>query len=37
MGWVLGFGAEARVLEPAGLRQAVRDQHHRAAALNRPA
>jgi predicted DNA-binding transcriptional regulator YafY len=33
--WVLGFGADARVLQPADLRQTVGEQHRRAAALNR--
>jgi predicted DNA-binding transcriptional regulator YafY len=35
VGWVLGFGDAARVVAPAALREAVGDQHRRAAALNR--
>ena len=35
VGWVLGFGGDARVLEPEGLRKAVGDQHRRAAARYR--
>jgi predicted DNA-binding transcriptional regulator YafY len=35
VGWVLGFGGDAVVLEPAELRDAVGDQHRRAAARYR--
>jgi predicted DNA-binding transcriptional regulator YafY len=35
VGWVLGFGGDAVVLEPAQLRDAVGDQHRRAAARYR--
>jgi predicted DNA-binding transcriptional regulator YafY len=35
VGWVLGFGGDATVLEPEALREAVVAQHRRAAARYR--
>ena len=35
--WVLGFGADVRVLRPAALAEAVRDEHRRAAGERSPA